>query len=95
MEKVKRTRVIQQSCTRSIRDRLTAAAASYFPALPMVGAKQCFYLHHEDGSRFSNYILTAKDSELEWLEKMKMPYVLCEIIDDKGYIAIKLDFFNC
>lgn len=77
------------------RERLAAAAAAYFPDFPLVGAKQAFYIHHNDGSRLSSYVLTTSQNEFDLLIDKGMPLLLVEVIDDGGYVALKLDFFNC
>lgn len=96
MEKLKptKTKIIQQSATRQLRDRLTAAAAAYFPDFPLVGTKQAFCVY-KGGGKSEESIRTVKENEFDYIEEKKWPLLLVEVIDDGGYVALKLDFFNC
>lgn len=68
-----------------IRDRLTAAACVYFPDLPMVGQRRGFYLQ-KDGFIANCSFASFSVNDIG---------VKAEVFDDNGYLAIKLDFYNC
>lgn len=71
----------------SIRERLTAAAAAYFPDNPFVGSSRVFKLLC-NGVYVTDFV--------DWGQRdFTVPALVVTIIEEDEHVALKLDFFNC